>query len=704
VRRLLGTAAIGVVGLATVMSLTSGCSSPTAGVKPGTSMMPTTSAPGATTITVAPTTTTTTTTATTAPNTSTAAPPARPVRYLVPDGEVERDAKQLATDIVAALTTYEESDSTFERLLDITGLAGFDLLSDASKPLTHAGRWSRGEIIYPQMGGLTSERVSVMVVARQTVGSGSEPDFSVVRTLDIRLVMGESGWEFDELASAGGVFDDLEDLALAHAVAADPRIEMPDSARLDILGGETSPILLELMSDLADITSYGVTVMATGHPYHVFETDRVSHHTIGRAIDIHRVGVRQVIDDRDDGSATESLVQWLWENSRVVQVGSPWDVDGGSRRSFANVVHQDHIHVAVIGPNDPDWVPAIGNLVWEDLDADGIQDPGEPGIGGVTVRLYDDAGRRLNTAVTDADGGYSFRNLTYGEYHVEIDIPDGFVASPRDQGSDDTADSDIDAQGVMAPTTLDPREHDPGWDAGLYRLASIGNFVWEDLDADGVQDPGEEGIGGVTVSLFDATGAEADSTVTDDDGAYAFAGLPPGAYHVEIDIPDGFVASPRDQGPGDEDDDTADSDIDAEGVMQPTTLHSNEDDPDWDAGLHRPASIGNFVWEDLDADGVQDPGEGGIGGVTVRLFDAEGTQVGSTVTDGDGAYAFVDLVAGKYRVTIDIPDGFVASPRNKGSDDAADSDINAEGVMAPTTLDPNEHDPGWDAGLHPADS
>ncbi|MBW2257500.1 MAG: carboxypeptidase regulatory-like domain-containing protein [Deltaproteobacteria bacterium] len=444
--------------------------------------------------------------------------------------------------------------------------------------------------------------------------------------------------------------------------------------------------------------------MATGHPYHVFETDRVSHHTIGRAIDIHRVGARQVIDDRDDGSTTESLVQWLWENSRVIQVGSPWDVDGGSKRSFANVVHQDHIHVAVIGPNDPDWVPAIGNLVWEDLDADGIQDPGEPGIGGVTVRLCNAAGTRLDSTVTAADGSYSFRNLSYGDYHVEIDVPDGYLVSPRDQGFNDTADSDIDSAGVMAETLLDPREHDPSWDAGLYRLASIGDFVWEDLDGDGIQDSGEDGIAGVTVRLFDGTGAQVGSTVTDGDGAYAFVNLTPGAYHVAIDIPDGFVASPRDQGPGAEDDDTADSDIDAEGVTQPTYLHSNEDDPDWDAGLSLPASIGDFVWEDLDADGVQDPGEEGIGGITVRLFDADGTQVGSTVTDADGAYVFVDLVAGKYRVTIDIPDGFVASPRNKGSDDTADSDIDAEGVMARTILDPSEHDPGWDAGLHPADS
>jgi hypothetical protein len=187
-----------------------------------------------------------------------------------------------------------------------------------------------------------------MVVTRQTVGSGSESEFSVVRTLDIRLVRGESGWEFDSLGSAGGVFDRVEDLSLANAIAGDPRIEMPDSARLDILSGRVSPVLLSLMAQIADRTPFGVTVLVTGHPHNVFETDRQSDHTIGRAIDIYRIGDRRVIDDRGSDSATRSLVEWLYRHPDVRQVGSPWDLDEEtSRRSFTDEVHLDHIHVAV---------------------------------------------------------------------------------------------------------------------------------------------------------------------------------------------------------------------------------------------------------------------------------------------------------------------------------------------------------------------
>ncbi|MCB2223596.1 MAG: carboxypeptidase regulatory-like domain-containing protein [Actinobacteria bacterium] len=687
----------GVAALAALLVAVSGCASD--GLGPGPSESSTSTATTSVPAT-APTTTTTTTTTTTepvAPSTTAAGPPSRHARYVVSDDEIEPEAKQLATDIAYALTTYEESDDDFLRLWPIAGGGGMLSLLEASRPLSYPTQWSRGEVVYPQMGGLTDDRTSVMVVTRQTVGSGPEPAFTVVRTLDIRLVKGESGWEFEALASAGGVFDSLDDLVLAGAVAADPRIELPDSARLDILEGGVSPILLEVMADLADITPYGVTVMHTGHPYHVFETNRVSHHSLGRAIDIYRVGDREVVDDRGANSVSEALVEWLWQNSDIIQVGSPWDVDGGPGRSFANTVHQDHIHVAVIGANDPRWVPAIGDLVWEDLDADGIRDAGEPGLAGVTVRLFDDAGREVGSILTDSNGAYSFRELSYGEYHVEVDVPSGYLVSPRNRGSDDSIDSDIDAGGVMATTLLDPREHDPSWDAGLYRKASIGDFVWADADGDGIQDPGEGGLEGVTVRLFDGTGAQVGSMVTGGDGAYAFTGLTPGTYHVEIDVPAGYVAPSRDRGS----DDALDSDIDAGGTMAATTLVSGEDDTSWDAGLTRPSSIGDFVWEDADGDGIQDPGEDGLEGVTVRLFDGAGREVGSVETDEDGAYEFTGLRPGRYHLEIEFPDGYGASLQDEGTDDEVDSDIDDEGVTEEVVLAPGADDPDWDAGLVP---
>jgi hypothetical protein len=170
--------------------------------------------------------TTTTTTTSTTPPAPSQAPQAYESRCIVRPTEAEPEAKQLAADIAYSLTTYGASDDHAARLDALASRSGFDLLALANEPLIYPGSWSQGQVIYPQLGGLRNGRASVMVVTRQTVGSDGEVDFSVVRTLDIRLILGESGWEFDFLGSAG-TFDRLEDLALAHAVARDPGSRCP---------------------------------------------------------------------------------------------------------------------------------------------------------------------------------------------------------------------------------------------------------------------------------------------------------------------------------------------------------------------------------------------------------------------------------------------------------------------------------------------
>lgn len=301
-------------------------------------------APAPTTTVPRPETTLPSPTTTVAPAPIVGPPPPSP-QFVVPATEVAPEAKQYAADLAYLLTTYEETSDHAARFEGLFAPSDFDV----GEPLTHAGHWSRGEVVYPQLGGLTANRASVMVVTRQTVGRGSNAEWSVLRTIDIRLVRTEMGWEFDRLSSAGGTFETIDDLGLAHKVAHDPRIEMPDSARLDILSGLVSPTLLEVMAELAEHTDYAVTVLATGHPHNVFETDRQSHHTVGRAVDIYRIGSELVIDGRHDpDSASLEATRWMYDHPDVVQVGSPWDLDrASSSRSFTNEVHQDHIHLAV---------------------------------------------------------------------------------------------------------------------------------------------------------------------------------------------------------------------------------------------------------------------------------------------------------------------------------------------------------------------
>ncbi|MBL8375444.1 SdrD B-like domain-containing protein [Accumulibacter sp.] len=111
---------------------------------------------------------------------------------------------------------------------------------------------------------------------------------------------------------------------------------------------------------------------------------------------------------------------------------------------------------------------SIGNLVWCDTDGDGIQDTGELGVAGVTVRLLSTAGTVVVSTTTDTNGFYRFGNLNPGDYKIQVVKPTGYQSFTKaNQGSDDTVDSDVDASGMTAVTTLVAGENDISWDAGF---------------------------------------------------------------------------------------------------------------------------------------------------------------------------------------------------------------------------------------------
>jgi serine-aspartate repeat-containing protein C/D/E len=132
--------------------------------------------------------------------------------------------------------------------------------------------------------------------------------------------------------------------------------------------------------------------------------------------------------------------------------------------------------------------------------------------------------------------------------------------------------------------------------------ASIGDFVWEDKNYNGVQDGGESGIANVTVKLLNSANTVLATTTTDSSGKYLFSNLNPGDYKVQVVEPSGYYVTKQDQGS----DNAKDSDINSSGITALTTLSAGEDDLSWDAGLYRKASVGDKVWEDWNHNNVQD--------------------------------------------------------------------------------------------------
>ncbi len=232
---------------------------------------------------------------------------------------------------------------------------------------------------------------------------------------------------------------------------------------------------------------------------------------------------------------------------------------------------------------------SLGNLVWDDFNDNGVVDPGEPGINGVTVKLFDNLNAEvpvgpdgvlgtpddaLGGVTTSGTGAYFFTNLVAGDYHVQIsNLPAGYRSS-TDPVSGATPNNDIDnddnGQGTgtgpvnSAVVTLSlggEPVNDADTDAntnttvdfGLFAPHSLGNQVWTDTNNDGVVDGGETGIDGVTVSLYadannDGTpdGPALSSQVTSSGGFYLFTNLQGGSYVVGVDlttVPAGMVSS-----------------------------------------------------------------------------------------------------------------------------------------------------------------
>ena len=118
---------------------------------------------------------------------------------------------------------------------------------------------------------------------------------------------------------------------------------------------------------------------------------------------------------------------------------------------------------------EPDQTASVSDFVWEDTNTNGVQNADELGIDNVTVNLFGSDDNLLGSTTTSGGGFYSFNSLQPGQYYLEFVLPEGYVFSPKDQGEDDTIDSDADLAGQTDMFILDPDDNDTTWDAGLYQ-------------------------------------------------------------------------------------------------------------------------------------------------------------------------------------------------------------------------------------------
>ncbi|NJP06539.1 MAG: hypothetical protein HC837_13385, partial [Chloroflexaceae bacterium] len=228
----------------------------------------------------------------------------------------------------------------------------------------------------------------------------------------------------------------------------------------------------------------------------------------------------------------------------------------------------------------------IGNLVWYDLNNNGIVDAGEPGIPNVKLWLRRDNGDDIfnplddtvvATQTTDIDGNYYFDLKEANDYFIQIP-PENFDSggplyryinstgnNPVPEVNDDVNNDDngafVDGQGIVSTLLTLVAENEPiddgdndsntnlTIDFGFYRL-NLGNLVWNDQNNNGKVDAGEPGLPNVRVRLYrdsnndgNPDGAAVRTTRTDLNGNYQFDDLEEDTYIVEVVPPARYISS-----------------------------------------------------------------------------------------------------------------------------------------------------------------
>jgi serine-aspartate repeat-containing protein C/D/E len=281
---------------------------------------------------------------------------------------------------------------------------------------------------------------------------------------------------------------------------------------------------------------------------------------------------------------------------------------------------------------------AIGGIKFEDLNANGVRDPGEPGLAGFTINLTTGTpgAPPVATTTTDANGNFIFLNVSPGTYTLSEVLQQGFSLT-------------VPALNTI-PVTLASGGSSIANEFGNFRGILTGTITGSkflDTNGNGVRDPGEPGQAGVTITrtptINDPVGANL-SVVTDAQGNFTFNTVPFGNFTLTETVPAGFVQTAPPP-PG-----TNSGTINFAQRTSSGHLFGNR-------------AVGGMIsgvkFNDVNGNGVRDAGEPGLSGVTItRTASTTPGAPASVVTGADGTFAFTNVPAGTYAVSETVPTGF----------------------------------------------
>jgi hypothetical protein len=262
---------------------------------------------------------------------------------------------------------------------------------------------------------------------------------------------------------------------------------------------------------------------------------------------------------------------------------------------------------------------SIGGRSFNDLNANLVQDPGEPGLSNWVMELRrSDNNTLLATTTTDANGDYTFKGVgtVLGvPFRVTEQVQPGWQVISPGAGFFDLPRVLASGDNSFASSIV----------FANFKLATVVGTAFEDTNGDGLLNGSEAGIPNRVVQLLNASNTVIATTTTDASGAYTFTGLTFGSYGVSQVVPAGWAI-------------TTTTPFSFNSVSGTALTGVN-------LGSIRPGSISGTVWEDVNGNGIRELTETTtIPGAKVVLFDPRtNTPLHTTTSDITGTYTFTNL-------------------------------------------------------------
>ncbi|HKM53713.1 MAG TPA: SdrD B-like domain-containing protein, partial [Isosphaeraceae bacterium] len=243
------------------------------------------------------------------------------------------------------------------------------------------------------------------------------------------------------------------------------------------------------------------------------------------------------------------------------------------------------------------------------------------------VQLLNGSSQVVQTATTDSHGDYAFTITSAGTYTIQEVLQSGYLLTTP--------------ASVSYTETLSSGQSIANLNFGVFQKVSFSGEVFNDLVGSGTFASGDPGLSGWTVDLLNSSNQVIATNTTDSSGDYAFAGIGPGSYTIEVISQTGYVATS------------------AASLAETATSGQNVANADF--GEFQPVTLSGEVFNDLVGSGTLNSADTGLSGWTVNLLNSSNQVIATKTTDSSGDYAFAGTGPGSYTIEVSSQTGYVAT-------------------------------------------